>query len=154
MKYLGPYEHLIDWKPYNESELVSLQKQGRTVMIDFTAQWCALCKVNLATVIETEKVAQYIRKHNIVPMLADLTDFAPEVKSKLQELNSNSIPVLAIYPGGGATEPIVLRDQLTTDMLLKQLDKALEAQKVSESRPSKEFSKVLLFRFERLPRLM
>jgi suppressor for copper-sensitivity B len=125
IQYLGPYKNLIDWQPYDESTLVSYRTQGKAVMIDFTAQWCANCKVNLATAIETEKVAQVIRQNGIVPMIADHTELPDHITRKLEELKSTAIPVLAIYPGGLSSPPIIMRDLLTEQQVLTALEKAV-----------------------------
>ena len=94
------------------------------MMIDFTAQWCANCKLNLWAVIETPEVAQLIKEQEIIQMLADWTDRSLAVKQKLHELKSASIPVLAIYPSGKQDEPIILRDQLTKTGLMAALREA------------------------------
>ena len=125
---LGPVDkndaHAISWVPYSEGELQKLLKQRKTVMIDFTADWCANCKTNLKTAIETEKVAKKIRDNRVVAMVADWTDFGPEIKQKLIELQSNGIPLLAIYPGTRPTEPILLRALLFESNVLGALEEA------------------------------
>ncbi len=121
----GNHEKIIPWVPYSASQLAALENEKKTVMIDFTAQWCANCKVNLLTAIETQEVAELIKKEGVVPMLADFTDRSREIKEKLHELESNSIPVLAIYPGGNHDEPIVLRDLVTKGTVLAALRKAI-----------------------------
>jgi len=124
IQYLGPYKNLIDWQPYQESTLVSYRSQGKAVMIDFTAQWCANCKVNLVTAIETEKVAKVIRQNGIIPMIADHTELPDHITRKLEELKSTAIPVLAIYPGGLSSPPIIMRDLVTEQQVINALQKA------------------------------
>jgi thiol:disulfide interchange protein len=133
IQYLGPYKNLIDWQPYEESTLASYRSQGKAVMIDFTAQWCANCKVNLATAIETEKVSKVIRQNGIVPMIADHTELPDHITRKLEELKSTAIPVLAIYPGGLSSSPIVMRDLLTEQQVLAALQKATLSKESSEA---------------------
>jgi len=59
-----------------------------------------------------------------VPLLADWTDPNPAIEAKLQELNSKSIPVLAIYPANKPGQPIVLRDAISRKQLLTALESA------------------------------
>jgi hypothetical protein len=40
--------------------LAQAQAEGKTVMVDFTAEWCLTCKVNLATAINTRKVQEVV----------------------------------------------------------------------------------------------
>jgi len=133
--YLQPSQNQLAWQPYEESKLDALVADGKTVMIDFTANWCQNCKVNLMTAIETKKVKQLVESERIVPMVADLTNYPPALKAKLSELNSIAIPLLAIYSGGDAKKPIILRDLITESQLLEALKKAGPS-KFSESLPT------------------
>jgi len=121
---LQPSQYELAWQPYNERLLKALVADGNTVMVDFTANWCSNCKTNLAFAIHTEKVKQWVDKNHVIPMVADWTDDSPEIKAKLQELQSNSIPVLAIYPSGETDKPIILRDTIRESQLLEALANA------------------------------
>jgi thiol:disulfide interchange protein len=122
--YLGPMQELIPWQPYSAEALAKLQADGKTVMIDFTADWCLTCQFNTRTAINTRRVKEAIEKHGVVPLLADWTDKNDAIKEKLAELNSKSIPLLAIYPAGTPFEPIVLRDALVESQVLSAIEKA------------------------------
>jgi thiol:disulfide interchange protein len=93
-------------------------------MIDFTADWCFNCKVNYKVAINTEKTSRMVAELNAVPMLADWSDHNEEIGKKLQELQSNSIPFLAIYPGSNPANPIVLRDLVSQGDVLEALQQA------------------------------
>jgi thiol:disulfide interchange protein DsbD len=47
-----------------------------------------------------------------------------EIKQMLEALGSRSIPVLAVFPAGEPTRPIVLRDLLTRGQVIEALRKA------------------------------
>ncbi len=128
VKYLGPRD-LIDWLPYDESQLQAMVADGTPVMIDFTASWCSTCQVNSLVAIETKKVAEALEKNGMVPMLADLSKPNPAITRKIQQLQSNSIPLLAIYPAGENSEPIVLRDLVSQQMVLDAIDQAISSRK-------------------------
>ncbi|MCA9191856.1 MAG: thioredoxin family protein [Planctomycetales bacterium] len=123
-QYFGPNRHDLPWVPYNESALTKYRQEGRVVMIDFTANWCVNCQVNMKLAIDRESVADLVARNDVVPMVADWTDRSAEILKKLQELESNSIPLLAIYPPTPDAEPIVLRDLITESQLLSALESA------------------------------
>ena len=121
--WLTPHDTLIPWKNFSRSELARLTSEGHTVLVDFTADWCLTCKVNLKWAVETEDVRKAIEANQVVPLLADWTDGSPEIKTALESLKSNSIPLLAIYPAGNA-EPIVLRDVISKQQVLDAIKAA------------------------------
>lgn len=123
-RFLVPGEEILEWEPYSEPRLVQLQEEGKTVLVDFTAKWCVNCIVNYNVAINTEETAELVRDLGAVPLLADWTDHNEEIRAKLSELESNAIPVLAIYPAGRPGDPIVLRDLVSQEQVLDALRSA------------------------------
>jgi suppressor for copper-sensitivity B len=126
---LAPGETVIEWQqPFSRERIAELRKSGATVMVDFSADWCPTCKLNLAYAIETDRVKAAVEKNGVVPVLADWTDGSNEIKLALEGLQSRSIPLLAIYPaarpGEPAPEPIVLRDLITEAQVLAAIERA------------------------------
>ena len=119
-----PGEKRIRWEPFDEVKLAELQAEGRTVMVDFTAKWCVNCIVNYNVALDTEPTRKMLEELDAVAMLADWTDQNQRIKAKLEELQSSSIPLLAIYPGSNPNEPIVLRDLVSQEAVLNALRKA------------------------------
>jgi len=123
-QYLGPVTRLYDWKHFSQAELTSLQKEDKTVMVDFTASWCLNCQVNFRYAINTSAVKEAVEKNGVVAIEADWTEPNKELEAKLAELNSQSIPVLAIYPAGRPQDVIILRDLVTAKQVVEALEKA------------------------------
>jgi thiol:disulfide interchange protein len=121
---MSPSPYTLAWKSYNEETLDRLVSEGKTVLIDFTAEWCQNCKLNLNQAIHTKKVKEWVEKNGVVAMEADMTEYPPHIKDKLNELESISIPVLAIYKPGDTETPIVLRDLLSENDVLEALKEA------------------------------
>ncbi len=119
--WLAPHDSIIPWKPFSQSELARLNKEGSTVLVDFTADWCPTCKLNLFRAIEQKDVRDALAERNIVPLLADFTERSPEIKSVINSLQSNSIPLLAIYPADAPDKPIILRDLISKQQLLEAI---------------------------------
>ena len=120
--YFGPLDAKLPWVDYNEAHLAQLRREGKTVMVDFTANWCLNCQINMRVAIDKEGVSEIVHENNVVPMVADWTGNSPEIREKLEELQSNSIPLLVIYPPDG--EPILLRDLITESQVIDALKEA------------------------------
>jgi thiol:disulfide interchange protein len=121
--FMQPSKYELRWVPFTEQALQAAVAEGKPVMVDFTAEWCQNCKLNLAVAINTRKVREVVEKNNIVPMIADMTEHPPELTAKLRELKKIAIPVLAIYKPGDSKSPIILEDILTESQVIAALER-------------------------------
>lgn len=121
-----PGVHELPWQAFDGVKLKSELRQGRTVFVDFTADWCLACKSNKKLAYNTADTLERVKKHNIVTMKADWTDGSPAIEEWLNAFDSVSIPLAIIFPGDDPLHPIVLRDIVVKNELLRKLDEAVE----------------------------
>jgi thiol:disulfide interchange protein DsbD len=114
----------IDWKAYSLTELDKALHSGKTVFVDFTADWCLTCKVNEKTVLDSKPVVDKLKALNVVTMQADYTSQSPEIGKILAKFNRSGVPLYIVFPGSNPTRPIVLPEVITPDLVLKALDQA------------------------------
>jgi thiol:disulfide interchange protein DsbD len=112
----------IDWEPFSTKRLEELRAEGRSVFVDFTADWCITCKFNERTAIETEEVRRLLREKKVVPVKADWTHANPEISAALKAFGRVGVPFYVIYPPN-RREPIVLPELLTEKTVLDALKK-------------------------------
>jgi thiol:disulfide interchange protein DsbD len=119
----GPLE--TAWQPFSLERLKQVAvDEGKTVLVDFSAEWCLNCKFFEKTVLHTEPVKQAIARFGAVPMYADYTDYPPEIDRTLKALRSNGVPVIAVFPGNSPYQPIVFRGSYSRQDLLNALQRA------------------------------
>jgi thiol:disulfide interchange protein DsbD len=111
------------WKPFSIARLGVYLEEGRPVIVDFTADWCATCKILEATVLNSEAVIAKIEAKNAVTLQADWTDGDEEITQTLKQLGGEQIPVVAIFDPREPNKPIVLRGIFRAATLLEQLEK-------------------------------
>ena len=117
----------IDWEPFDPVKLSQYHLEGRSVMLDFTADWCANCTFNEVRVYNSAAVRELLRKKHVVAMKADLTREGPltgTMRQLMEHLGARSIPFLAVFPGDQPMKPYTLYDLVditTVSNLLKQL---------------------------------
>ena len=117
----------IAWEPFDPVKLAQYHREGRSVLLDFTADWCANCQFNEARVYNSAPVRALLRDKHVVAMQADLTREGPStaaIRRLMTQLGARSIPFLAVFPGDQPTRPYTLYDLVdreTVRSLLQQL---------------------------------
>lgn len=122
--WIGYGGNRLPWRPFSLQELSQLTAEGKTVMLDFTADWCPNCKALEHAVLNTAATKEFIETNGIVPMVADLTEYPEEEENLLHQLGFETIPLLAIFPAARPNEPIVVPDVYTRETLFEKLEQA------------------------------
>jgi len=117
-------DSLIKWQRFTVQDLDKVISEHKTVLLDFTADWCLTCKYNEQTVLESAPVVEKIRALNVVPMQADFTNGDAQVTKLLNKFHRSGVPLYVIFPADKPTEPIVLPEVINQGMMLEKLDQA------------------------------
>jgi thiol:disulfide interchange protein len=113
------------WQPFSLQRLKQVAvDEGRTVLVDFSAEWCINCKFFEQTVLHTQPVEQAISRAGAVTMYADYTDYPEEIRNTIKSLGANGVPVIAIFPGNAPYKPIVFGGGYTQKGLIAALERA------------------------------
>jgi hypothetical protein len=118
----------LPWEPYNEQALTQYRAAGRPVLLFFFAEWALKGESLRREAIERPTIIKSLEQGNFILMKADWTGGTYELSTKLQELSSGeriSIPLVAVYPAGVDTEPIVLQDNFNEARLQQAIQQAL-----------------------------
>jgi thiol:disulfide interchange protein len=122
------------WPPFSLERLKQVAvDEGRTVLVDFSAEWCINCKVFERTVLHTEAVEKAIERAGVMTMYADFTEKPPEIERTIRALGANGVPVIAIFPGGDPYRPIVFSGGYTKPKLIAALQEAASRSERLES---------------------
>ena len=92
------------WQPYSDAKFDSALLSGKTVIVDFTADWCVNCKVLEATILQSQAILTLLDKKQTVSFMGDCTREG-EAKNLLMQLGSFQVPTLAIFNLTDSTEP-------------------------------------------------
>lgn len=106
----------LAWIEFDPVLLAKYNAEGRSVFVDFTANWCPNCKYNEYRVYESDVIRELMEKKEVVPMKADITNDGPRtdmIRRLMLELGGTSIPLCAVFPGDRPNEPDVRLDIVT-----------------------------------------
>jgi thiol:disulfide interchange protein DsbD len=114
----------LPWKLYSHVRLSEAIAEGRTVFVDFTADWCATCKLNERTSLNVKETKVFVESNGIVTLKADMTGEAPEADELKQRLGGGPLPFYAVFPASAPDKPIVFDGLLTKSRVLEALKQA------------------------------
>ena len=98
-----------------------LAKEGKTIFVDITADWCLTCKVNKKLVLDTPEIIHLFKKNNIILLQLDWTTPDNKIKEFLTIKKRYGIPYNEIYspsfPNGK-----ILPEILTKNIIKEYID--------------------------------
>ena len=101
--------------------VAQLRSEGRTIFVDFTADWCLTCKVNERVALSTDRVRQAFKERNVAYLVADWTNPDPAITKALTQFKRPGVPMYLVYVNGD--EPKLLPQVLTPDIVISSLEK-------------------------------
>jgi suppressor for copper-sensitivity B len=117
----------LPWEAYTPGLLQQYRQEGRTVLVDFTADWCLTCKTNEAVALNTFDTKRLVLENDVVTLKADKTHrrTSEDVNQLLVELGNfgKTVPFLAIYPAD-RDQPILLDGLISKAQVLTALNQA------------------------------
>jgi thiol:disulfide interchange protein DsbD len=121
----------IDWTYYTPERFETAIVQRKTVVMDFTAEWCLNCKALEESVLHDQRIVRLLAQEHIVPMKVDITGNNPAGKAKLKAVGSLTVPLLVVFAPNGT--PVFKSDFYTVDQILGAVEKALGNKKAPEA---------------------
>jgi thiol:disulfide interchange protein DsbD len=99
-------------------------ERGDPIFVDVTADWCITCLANEAAVLFTPEVEKAFVDADIPYMIADWTDYDADIGGFVQSHGRSGIPLYVMYPRGIGSEPVILPQLLTRDIVLTAIENA------------------------------
>ncbi|MHC4445190.1 MAG: cytochrome c biogenesis protein CcdA [Planctomycetota bacterium] len=115
----------IPWLKYTPQRARKAVEAGRTVFVDYTAEWCKNCKTNEKLIIDTKPVREAMKRLRILPFKADYTLYDPEIRADLEKYGSGGVPLYLVIPANRPGEVIRLDEFIVSPKhVVRQLEKA------------------------------
>lgn len=110
------------WQPFSVKALDQALVTGRTVVVDWTADWCINCKFVEATVLESPEVIAAFKAKNVLLLKADITRKNPPAEALRNLLGYRSIPLLAVFKPDRPDAPHILADYYSRQQVIAALE--------------------------------
>ncbi len=119
-----PQVQVVQWQEFKAHEF-SANLGKKSMLVEFTADWCPNCKFVEKTVLTPENLRKWQKEYDIAFVRVDFTRDNAQGEALLHALGSKSIPFTAVFgKGENALSPIVLRDIFSTKDMAIALEQA------------------------------
>jgi thiol:disulfide interchange protein len=118
-----PAVETLTWQPFTQANFDAARASGKPVFVDFTAAWCLSCQVNERAVLRSADVEKKLIENHVQLIKADWTQYDPQITEELSAVGRSGVPTYVIYPAGKTSNPDVLPELLTKDIVLKAIEK-------------------------------
>ncbi len=108
-------------QPWSEAAVAAATAEGRTVLVNFTADWCVTCKINERAALSLPRVAQALAEANAVYLVGDWTRRDDAITRELERRGRSGVPLYMVFRPGQA-EPDILPQLLTEGVVIDALD--------------------------------
>jgi len=112
----------IDWVYYTPQRFERALHEEKTVLMEFTAEWCLNCKALEQTVLHNDRVVAALADENVVPMKVDLTGNNALGNAMLREVDRVTIPLLVVFSPRG--DEVFKSDAYTVGQVVEAIEKA------------------------------
>jgi thiol:disulfide interchange protein DsbD len=106
------------WETYSREKFEALRAEGKPVFLNLTAAWCITCLVNERVALNRPDIATAFRTGGVVYLKGDWTNQDAAITAKLEEFGRSGVPLYVFYPAGRESQPVVLPQFLTVDIVL------------------------------------
>ncbi len=106
---------------WSEQRVAQLQSEGKTVFVNFTADWCVTCKVNEVGVFANSEVNAALSGHKATYLVADWTNRDEAIAEALASHGRVGVPLYLVYKPGVAA-PQILPQILTAETILAAIE--------------------------------
>ncbi|PTM40134.1 thiol:disulfide interchange protein DsbD [Bosea sp. 124] len=107
-----------DIQAWTPERVTALQAEGRPVFVNFTAAWCITCLANERVALSRQEVKDAFAELKVVYLKADWTNRNSQIAFALAEQGRAGVPLYLFYPGSKGTQPEILPQLLTPDMIV------------------------------------
>ena len=112
----------VHYRPYSPELVEELRADGKAVFVDFTADWCTICKINKVRALHREDVMKAFAEKDVVTLRADWTARDPVISAVLEDYGRRGVPVYQLFDNTPGDRATLLSETLTPGVVFEALE--------------------------------
>lgn len=115
----------VKWVPYSDEAYAAAVKSGKTLVLDFAADWCLDCRAVEVKVLRHADVVPQLNRDDVIAMRGDMTGDDPAAlaaEAQMKKLGHTGLPYLFVFAPDG--KRVYEGENVTTDALLGAIRQA------------------------------
>ena len=108
---------------FTPTKMIKYVKEGRSLFIYFTADWCVTCKINEQGVLRSNELSSLFEKNKVIVLKGDMTTHNPEIVNALKKFGRIGVPLYVFYGQEGVLNKPIILPQLLSYRIMEDLFK-------------------------------
>ena len=97
-----------EWQNYNDTDIAKLTEQGKTVLVQYTADWCATCQRQEENIFQSEKITKLFKEKNVVWI-----NYSSSIKKKIDLHGQSGVPMYVVHSASSKKNGKLLPKHIT-----------------------------------------
>lgn len=115
----------LSWRRFTMAQFIGDVNANKTVLVEFTAEWCATCKILKAANLDQSKTKAVVTNNNVVVYEVDIDRISAEEREFFTKMQpSGGVPLVAVFPAGKKYTPFSFGNGYTQSQILEALKEA------------------------------
>ena len=85
------------WQDYNTTSIERLTSEGKTVFVQYTADWCTTCLSQEKNILHSEQMKTLFKNKKVVLVKADWTEYSASIDKDIIANGQTGIPMYIVY---------------------------------------------------------
>jgi|688.fasta_scaffold150827_2 thiol:disulfide interchange protein len=123
----------LPWQKFTMAQFVDDVNSNKTVLVEFTAEWCATCKFLKAANLDRSKTKAVVSSNDVAVYEADFDRISEEEREFFFKMQpSGGVPLVAVFPAGNKYAPVCFGNGYTQSQILEALNAAGPSKKANQ----------------------
>jgi len=102
----------IQWQDYNTTNIKQLASEGKTVFVQYTADWCVTCLAQEENILNSQEVISAFKDNNVITIKADWTDYSEKIDEDIKIHGQVGLPMYILFSRKNGFKAQLLPDKI------------------------------------------